>query len=295
LILGLIATFASVVSPAFAGAVEGRGPTLLGSGKGMPSRLVAAQGVVSAKSFQLNVMGLVGGATPSTRFDAENYLVFMMTVDKPIAVSVNEICPSQVHHILDRMGGAYDYVYATSYVEPSGSTRPGTSGCVDSGRPRYGNVMFMRYDLNTRITHFYSESDASSTRNVVCMKTSFILLTYFGCSTHLSQSPPLSQRNEFYFLMGYSAGNALGSFSNGDLNTWRSWLLTYYLGGFKEADLSNCSTSPNYCKRPTADSGSAIDYIFGSPNTSISPTALISPNLSFSDHKMVTGYVNIPY
>ena len=207
-----------------------------GRSLGLARTGASRSGTGPIRTLHLNMQGLVGGTNQANRDEGINYVSWLMKAGRPVAVSLNEVCPRQVREIASRFGDTYAFTYAPSY---SGS-HSGSSGCNDRGRePEYGNAIFLRYRFVSRRIHQYSETDSSSTRNIVCLKTAVYLVTYRACSTHLSVPPPLAQRNELRFAMLSSKQSSTASFAMGYLNTSRASLLSIYMDSFKEADRSH--------------------------------------------------------
>jgi len=242
-----------------------------------------AEAATNVEVLQLNMMGLIS-QTSAGRIDGQNYVMDRMFATSPLVVSLNEVCLSQVAYLANHVPG-YTAVYLPSFARTGSSS---DTDCRNSaGKAEYGNAILIRLTYQGRVDWFYSATDSGSTRNMVCAKSSYIFIVYVGCSTHLSSPPPASQMAENVYVVSAQSGT---SFSLGDFNTSRSTLLANapaYSTNFREADI----TSP---KRATGDAGGAIDFVFGKKAAmTVASNALISADLSFSDHRSVRGFYSV--
>jgi hypothetical protein len=239
---------------------------------------------------QLNVMGQTGAfvQTDANRAGVVNYLVSRANSESPLAISLNELCPSQIFSLavqLQDYSQRYGLAFGRNYETRFGNCRLDP----DSDKAEYGNAILMRYTHVTSFVDYYSDTDTTSTpgswiaRNAVCMTTSAFLNTFRACSTHFtSGSPYPSQENEFAFDVSYNS--ATWRFALGDLNADRSGLPGSYQTAWREADHDQPT------KRPTSDGGGRIDYLYAfRANTSDGPNASIIA-LGYSDHHIVRGW-----
>lgn len=231
----------------------------------------ASGGSANVTTFHLNVMALVNPdwSNQSNRQKAVDWVVFMVSIDQPIAVALNEICPSQVEALRSRLPD-YTWSYATGY-RASSTKHDNGNDCLFGTERRYGNAIGMKFQVvanpaphifapvageNTGGTHWVTR-----TPNVNCLATAYLLLSYTACSTHLRSPAPLDDRNDVVNMTEFFTGLSTAAFMLGDMNSGRSAFRGMWSRGHKDADtcLNKMWTTPSGLSK--------IDFSIGSRTT----------------------------
>lgn len=206
----------------------------------------------------------------------------------PTSITAQEVCGSEFSAV-DSVLGSQGYHREWFGVIPSPA---GSNPCVG-----YGSMYLFAASRGVQTGAKENHFSGYSLQGFVCIRTTYILLSWETCSSHLhgtdaaaavDQAQKLRQLNPF---PGVASGTRLVGVDMNRRPCQTGPLDWYWGGGWIEADQSNVSCS-NTSAQATHDSGTKIDYIWSKSENVEQIFGVTVKYTNASDHHLIWGAFN---